>query len=146
MEASDLKPVELSLAILALWALIFTGAQARVVAIESRVQQGQLTAAAERLAAVKKVRDETSQAISEREGQIADGQQQEVRYATLLTALLELAKVDPDARSIVQKWKIQSNAEAPIAPQSVIEAPGSSAERGGKSTPSHAASTKTKSP
>jgi hypothetical protein len=146
VEASDLKRVELSLVILALWALIFTGAQARVVAIESRVQQGQLTAAAERLAAVKKVRDETSQAISEREKQIADGQQQEVRYAALLTALLELAKEDPDARLIVQKWKIQSNAEAPTAPQSAVEAPGASAERVGKPTPSHAVSTKTKSP
>ena len=36
----------------------------------------------------------------------------EAKYAALLSELIELAKVDADARAITQKWKIQQQGQA----------------------------------
>lgn len=146
MDALSLKPVELCVGLLALWAVVFTGGQLRVVSIDARVQEGQLTAAAERLTAVREAREQTDLALSGREKQLLASAQQETRYAALLTELLELAKADPDARLITQKWKIQSSAEAVAGQQNLTGTPVPAGERGSKAAPAGAAAPTVRNP
>jgi len=93
--------------LLILSVVIVLGAQLRIALIEKPQCTALLNAAAQKLTAVRSAQLQTDEAIEKREQQIKRSGAMETQYAALLTELLELSKVDPDAKLIVQKWKIQ---------------------------------------
>jgi hypothetical protein len=60
-----------------------------------------------RLRDIKISLQKTEEALQRRDLQLRKAEETESFYAGLLTELVELAKVDPAANAIVQKWKIQ---------------------------------------
>lgn len=56
--------------------------------------------------------------IKQREATVQQTQQVQERYTSLLTDVIELAETDPDAKSVVEKYKIsrQKSASTPSAP------------------------------
>ena len=111
---------------LALAALVFLGAQTRMALMERPMLEGQNSFLTQRLSSIKATELQTDDALKARDEQIKRAQDTETRYAAMLTELLELSKVDPDARAITQKWKIQS-AQTP-SPESNSAAPSASAQ------------------
>ena len=95
--------------VLALSAIVLLGGQMKTVSFEKSVLEKQLVGLAERVTASKAARKQLDEAFEQREQQVKRAAATEALYAGLLTDLLELAKVDPDARLVVQKWKIQSS-------------------------------------
>jgi len=87
--------------------VVFSGTQWRVASIENSVFDAQRTIAAKRLAQIQATQTQTNEALKSRELQIESEGELKSKYAALLTDLVELAAVDPDARAITQKWKIQ---------------------------------------
>ncbi len=53
--------------------------------------------------------------IKQRDAVVQQAEQIKAQYTTLLTELLELAKVDADARRVVEKYRIQNQAPAASA-------------------------------
>lgn len=118
--SSEDKGISIAIAALALAAVLFIGAQLRVAAIEKPMLEAQLNASAQRLTATKAAQVQAEEALQKREEQVKALSETEAKYAAFLTELLELAKTDPDAKAITQKWKIQQQG-APVsdAPASV---------------------------
>jgi hypothetical protein len=109
MEDSEDKGISITLGVLALSAIVLLGGHMKTVSFEKSVLEKQLVGLAERVTASKTARKQLDEAFEQREQQIKRAAATEALYAGLLTDLLELAKVDPDARLVVQKWKIQSS-------------------------------------
>lgn len=109
MEDSEDKGVSITLGVLALSAIVLLGGHMKTVSFEKSVLEKQLVGLADRVTASKAARKQLDEAFEQREQQIKRAAATEALYAGLLTDLLELAKVDPDARLVVQKWKIQSS-------------------------------------
>lgn len=105
--ANELRMLGLCVGLLNLAAVIVLVGQLKIKLMERPYLQSQLNYAAQRLTSVKNTQTETEQAIEKRNQQIKRSGALEGQYAALLTELLELAKTDPDARAITQKWKIQ---------------------------------------
>jgi hypothetical protein len=103
--------LSITLAVLGLTVILFVSAQLRVVAIEKPMLEAQLNASAQRLTATKAAQVQADEALQKREEQVKALAETEAKYAALLTELIELAKVDPDARAITQKWKIQQQGQ-----------------------------------
>ena len=61
---------------------------------------------------MKTASEQVGEAIALSDPQIKRASEIETQYVKLFTDLLELAKVDPDARSITQKWKIKASGES----------------------------------
>ena len=119
MTESDHRGMVLAQGGLALAALVYLAAQTRTVFLEKPMLEAQKTFLVQRLSALKTTDKQTGEAIEKREFQIKRGQELEAKYAAMLTELLELSKVDPDARALTLKWKIQSSQpslDAPITP------------------------------
>ena len=126
MTESDARGLVLAQGGLALAALIFLGAQTRMVLMERPILEGQNSVLTQRLSTMKATESQTDDALKIREEQIKRAQDTETRYAAMLTELLELSKVDPDARAITQKWKIQS--AQPASPESSAPVPPASSQ------------------
>ena len=88
-------------------ALLYSSMHLRVALSEQPILEKQTVIAAQALSDVKNLQQQTDETIASREEQLRLAGQTETQYAALLTDLLEFAKVDPDARSIIAKWKIQ---------------------------------------
>ncbi len=121
---SDLNPgaprspgaLNLDALALALWVLaglIVIGGQLGVALLEKSLCESQLNFAARKLTTLKTTHTQTEEALEKREQQIKRASALETQYAALLTDLIEIAKVDPDARLITQKWKIQQQGQSP---------------------------------
>ena len=110
---------------LALAALVFLGAQTRLAVMERPMLEGQNSFLTQRLSGMKTTELQTDDALKSRDEQIKRAQDTETRYAAMLTELLELSKVDPDARAITQKWKIQSAPPAAAESNSTAPSPAS---------------------
>jgi hypothetical protein len=113
----------LSVALWAVAGIVLLAGQLSVALIEQPHTAAQLTYAAQRLTAVKTTQTQTDEAIEKREQQIKRASALETQYAALLTDLLEIAKVDPDARTITQKWKIQQQGQSQVQEQASKPSP-----------------------
>jgi hypothetical protein len=109
---SEVKGVSITLALLALSALTVLGALLQSLKIEKISSAQQLTLMAERVTALKTASEQAGEAIAHSEPQIRRAAEIETQYVNLFTELLELAKIDPDARSVTQKWKIKASGES----------------------------------
>jgi hypothetical protein len=111
MEDFEDKGVAITLGVLALSGLVLLAAHMKSLSLERNLLEKQLVVLAERVTAAKLARKQVDEAFEQREQQVKRAAAMEAQYAGLLTDLLELAKVDPDARLVTQKWKIQSNGD-----------------------------------
>jgi hypothetical protein len=112
MDDFEDKGVAVTLGVLAFSGIVLLGAQMKSLSLDRSVLERQLVVLAERVTASKLARKQVDEAFEQREQQVAHAAALEAQYAGLLTDLLELSKVDPDARLVTQKWKIQSSGEA----------------------------------
>jgi hypothetical protein len=108
----------------------------KALSLDRSLLERQLVVLAERVTASRLARKQVDEALEQREEQIKRAAVKEAQYAGLLTDLLELSKVDPDARLVTQKWKIQSTGEA--------QTPDADAGTAQAGTPSEARSAKPK--
>ena len=109
MDDFEDKGVAITLGVLALSGLVLLGAHMKSLSLERNLLEKQLVVLAERVTASKLARKQVDEAFEQREQQVKRAAAMEAQYAGLLTDLLELSKVDPDARLVTQKWKIQSS-------------------------------------
>ena len=116
MDDFEDKGVAITLGVLALSGIVLVGGYAKTMSVEKSLLEKQLVVLADRVSAVKAARKQVDEAFEQREQQVRRAAATEAQYAGLLTDLLELAKVDPDARLVVQKWKIQSSGDSQAAP------------------------------
>ena len=108
MEDREDKGVAITLGVLALSGMVLVGGYMRTVSLEKGLLEKQMVLLAERVTASKAARGQVEDAFEQREAQLKQVSATEAQYAGLLTDLLELSKIDPDARLVVQKWKIQA--------------------------------------
>lgn len=104
--------VSITLGLVALSGTVLLAGHLRSVSLERSLLEKQLVLLAERVTASKTARKQVDDAFEQREQQVKRVAKTEAQYAGLLTDLLELAKVDADARVVVQKWKIQASGDA----------------------------------
>jgi hypothetical protein len=107
MNQSDDRGVVLALGSLAVGALMFLFAEMRVALCERSILKGQIAQMGRRLRDIKTSLQKTEEAVQRRDNQLKKADEIEAFYAGLFTELIELAKADPTAHAIVQKWKIQ---------------------------------------
>ena len=112
MDDFEDKGVAITLGVLALSGIVLVGAQMKSLSLDRSLLDKQLVVLAERVTASKLARKQVDEAFEQREQQVKRAAATEAQYAGLLTDLLELSKVDPEARLVTQKWKIQSSGEA----------------------------------
>ncbi len=105
--------------VLSLAGCVVLGTQLRIATIERPQLDSQLNYAAQRLTSTKTAKKQADETIAAREGQLKRAAEMEAKYSAILSELLELAKVDPDAKSIVGKWKIQQQGQ----PEAVVSRP-----------------------
>jgi hypothetical protein len=110
-------PIEIAAAAitLTLAALVFVTTELRVTLLERELLEGQHGVFAQRVTSLKTAVVQMDADIQSREEQIKKASATEAKYAAFLTDLLELSKLDPEARAVTQKWKIQSSGGA-VAP------------------------------
>jgi hypothetical protein len=136
MDDFEDKGVAITLGVLALSGIVLVGAQMKSLSLDRSLLEKQLVVLAERVTAAKLARKQVDEAFEQREQQVKRAAATEAQYAGLLTDLLELSKVDPEARLVTQKWKIQSSGEAQgsgaeqNAPQPPAAPPGAGAQKG----------------
>lgn len=123
MSESNDRGVVLALGSLAVAAFVFVFAEMRVAIDERVILKGQIVQMGQRLKDVKVALQKTEEAMGRRDQQLKKADELESVYAALLTDLIELANVDPAARSIVQKWKIQHDAAHSVGPDAKVKAP-----------------------
>jgi predicted membrane metal-binding protein len=97
--------------------LVFFAAQIRILSLETAIFEEQHKALTQQVESAKTTEVHTDEALQKRESQIRKSQASEIRYTNFFNDLIELSKVDPDARVLVLKWKIQSNPTANPPPQ-----------------------------
>ena len=107
MNQSDDRGVVLALGSLAVGALVFLSAEMRVALCDRSILKGQVGQMGRRLRDVKTSLQKTEEAVQRRDHQLKKAEEIDAFYEGLLTELIELAKADPAAHAIVQKWKIQ---------------------------------------
>lgn len=110
MTDNDYRGLVIAVGALTVSAMVFFLTQLKIAMLERPMLEAQRTAAAARKASMQEGLAQAEGALKQRETQIQRVQKLEAEYAQLLTDLLELAKVDLDARDITLKWKIQQQA------------------------------------
>ncbi len=115
MSESNDRGIVLALGSLAVAAFVFVFAEMSVAIDERTILKGQIAGMGQRLKDVKVILQKVEEAMGKRDQQLKKADETEAVYAALLTDLIELANVDPTARAIVQKWKIQHDPAAAAA-------------------------------
>jgi hypothetical protein len=110
METKDYNGIVLALGGLAVSAMVFFLTQLRNTSLERSMLEAQRAAAVARKTSMQEGITAADEALKAREKKLQRAQKLESEYALLLTDLLELANIDPDARAITSKWKIQQQA------------------------------------
>lgn len=116
MEDFEDRGVAITLGVLALSGIVLLAGHMKSGSLDRILLEKQLATLADRVLASKAARKQVDEAFEQREQQLKRASVTEAQYAGLLTDLLELAKVDLDARAVVQKWKIQSSSDPQPAP------------------------------
>ena len=109
MNEKDDKGLVLAVGGISLAWLVFFASQIRVLSLETATLEEQYKAVTQQVESAKATEAHTDEALQKREALIRHSQESEVRYSEFFEELIELARVDPDARFITQKWRIQSN-------------------------------------
>lgn len=133
MDDFEDRGVAITLGVLALSGIVVLGGQMKSLSLDRSLLDKQLVALADRVTASKTARKQLDEAFEQREEQLKRVAAMEAQYAGLLTDLLELSKVDLDARQVVQKWKIQSSgdqADEHAAAQAPAAGPASGGQKG----------------
>lgn len=102
--------VHLPLSLLAVAAAIFLGAQVGAVNQGSRTMKWQLENLDKQNANLKEAQKQVAASILARDELVKQSGQVQQQYTAVFTDLLDLAKNDPDAAKIVNKYKIQLTA------------------------------------
>lgn len=130
MSESTDRGVVLALGSLAVGAFVFVFAEMRVAINERTILKGQTGQVTRRLRDMKPALQKVEDALQRRTLQLKKAEDLEAMYEGLLTELIELAKVDPAARLIVQKWKIQHDAADSVRTGTSDSKPGSDEAKG----------------
>jgi hypothetical protein len=146
MEDMEDKGVAITLGVLALSGIVLLGGQMKSLSLDRSLLDRQLVVLAERVTASKLARKQVDEAFEQRERQVKRAAATEAQYAGLLTDLLELSKVDPEARLVTQKWKIQSSGAGAGAEQGAAQSPAGNPGTGGQKGSPQAAQQKVKAP
>jgi hypothetical protein len=144
MTDNDYRGLVIAVGALAVSALVFFLTQLKIATLERPMLEAQRTAAAARKASMQEGIAQEEEAFKQREVQLQQVQKLEAEYAQLLTDLLELEKIDPDARDITLKWKIQQQGQPVQASDRTPATP--IPERKEKSTPAKGAAGKSLAP
>jgi hypothetical protein len=112
MNQTEDRWLAINMAVLALSGVVLVGAQVKTLSLDRSLLEKQRTTLADRVTESKNAQKQVDDALEQRERQLKRAAATEAQYAGLLSELLELSKVDPDARLVIQKWKIQTSAEA----------------------------------
>ena len=123
MNEKDDKGLVLAIGGISLAWLVFFAAQIRVLSLETAILEEQHKAFTQQAESAKTTEAHTDEVLQKREAQIRHSQESEIRYTNFFNELIELSKVDPDARVLVLKWKIQSNPTANPPPRTQTGAP-----------------------
>ena len=133
MDHSEDKFVAVTLGMIALSGMIFLGTHIRVAYVEKQVIKAQLAKLAEGVNSVRTVRAQLNDALGQRKQQVATASENEKQYAALFTELLNLAKVDPDAKAVTTKWKIQTEEPSEVSSAPTTSSGASAPESGANS-------------
>ncbi len=133
-------PSQIALGALSFAACMYMGAQLRLTVADRSVLRSQAVGLEANAQEMRKLLENVEENIQRRTEALGQTQQLESRYAALFTELLELAKTDLDARSLVLKWKIQtesaSQRESPAtSPQPPPPSPSGNAQSPGPGAP-----------
>lgn len=112
MEDLEDKGIAITLGALALSGIVLVTGHMKSLSLDKSLLEKQLSALAERVTSSKAARHQVDEAFEQREQRVKRVAATEAQYAGLLTDLLELAKLDADAKQVVQKWKIQASGDA----------------------------------
>src|SRR4051812_43414802 len=96
--------VQLPVTLLALAAAVFLGAQIGAVNRSGSTMRWQLTNFDTQITNLKDAKKQFAEAIVKREDQVKQSGQVQAQYTALLNEVLDLSKVDEDAKKLVQKW------------------------------------------
>ncbi len=146
MDDFEDRGVAITLGVLALSGIVLLGGHMKSLSLDRSLLDKQLVVLAERVTASKTARKQLDEAFEQREQQLKRVAAMESQYAGLLTDLLELSKVDLDARQVVQKWKIQSSGDQSGGEQGGAQPPAANPGTGGQKGSPQAAQQKGKAP
>ena len=112
--------VHLPLTVLALAIAVFLGAQIMSVKRSGQTMTWQLSNLDKQNANLKDAQKNFAELIKKREETVNQSLQIQKQYTALFNEVLELSKDDTDAKTVVQKWGIQrqANQESGAAPAS----------------------------
>ena len=130
MNERDERALVLAVGGIALAWLVFFAAQIRVLSLEGAILEEQHKTLTQQVASAQTTEAHTEEALQKREAQIRQSQESEGRYTNFFNELIELSKVDPDARVLVMKWKIQTNPNAKPPSRTQTGAPDISPQKG----------------
>jgi septal ring factor EnvC (AmiA/AmiB activator) len=116
--------VHLPLTVLALAIAVFLGAQIMSVKRSGQTMTWQLSNLDKQNANLKDAQKNFADLIKKREETVNHSLQIQKQYTALFNEVLELSKDDADAKTVVQKWGIQrqANQESGAAPASAAPA------------------------
>ena len=107
--------LHLPFALLSLALAVFIAAQIASVDRGGKTMRWQLSNLDKQQANLQEAQKKLADSIQRQEELVKQSSQVQQQYTALLNDVLELAKDDADAKSVVQKWGIQRNANAPAA-------------------------------
>ncbi|NBV84710.1 MAG: hypothetical protein EBS01_00235 [Verrucomicrobia bacterium] len=109
MNDKDERGLVLAIGGISLAWLVYFAAQLRILSLETAMLEEQQKTLTKQIEAATATETHTDEVLQKRELQIRHSQESEMRYTNFFNELIELSKIDPDARVLVLKWKIQSN-------------------------------------
>ena len=116
MTDNDYRGLVIAVGALAVSGMVFFLTQIRTIVLERPMLAAQRKTAAARKESMHEGITRADEVLRQREERIQKVQRLEGEYALLLTDLLELSEVDPDARAITIKWKIQEQGNPSLEP------------------------------
>ena len=106
-EAPPFLNLHLPVALLALSVAIFFGAQLATVNRSGKTMRWQLNNLDKQNANLKEAQKQFADLLRKREELVKQSSQVQQQYTALLNDVLDLAKDDADAKTVVEKWGIQ---------------------------------------
>ena len=118
-QSSGPENIHLPLALLALAFAIFLFAQISSLGQNGRSMTWQTENLNRQIGSLLESEKNLGNLIKQRESLVEQSQQVQARYTEMLTDLIKLAETDPDARAVVEKYKIQRQQNQQAAPSAV---------------------------
>ena len=115
-QSSGAGNIHLPLALLALAFAIFLFAQISSLGQNGRSMRWQTENLDRQIGSLVESEKNLGNLVKQRESLVEQSQQVQARYTEMLTDLIKLAETDPDARAVVEKYKIQRQQNQQAAP------------------------------